>query len=250
MRKLHRIWYTLTEHIPAVRWCFALAVIAFTAAVSVCKYIDLGQTAAFSSLEVMFMILTDVMNIVLIYLPLYLFIVCGIMFGRGYGETEILRHKSRAGWLGGKLASYIFNTAVFFAAVLTINYTVCSCAFNSADAWSGDFVGFRVMLGQSPQDFTHAPLPTIAAAAFALFLFYALCGTLNLLVSFAANRESAALLISLLAGTGLGLANMLLAPNDMVSQLIRCAVLLAAGTVIYALCILAVRKKNLGGAKN
>ena len=91
MRKFRGVFFSLTEHIPAARWCLAMAVISFTAAVSVYKYIDIADTAAFSSLEALFLIITDVTNIVFIYLPLYLFTVCGIMFDSGFGGIEILR---------------------------------------------------------------------------------------------------------------------------------------------------------------
>lgn len=249
MKKLRGAWFSLAEHIPAARWCLALAVIAFTAVVSVYKYIDLADMAAFSSFEALFMIITDITNIVFIYLPLYLFTVCGIMFDSGFGGIEILRCGSRGKWLAGKLITYLVNTVLFFAAVFIINYAVCSRAFNFSEVWSSGFVGFRVMTGQPAADFVSPPLPTIIAASAAALLLYVLCGMINMLVSLVTDRESAALFVSLFAGIALGLANMTVLSNSAKSQLLRCAVLALASAAVYVFCIAAVRKKNFGGKK-
>ena len=250
MKKFRGALFSLTEHIPAARWCLALAVIAFTAVVSVHKYIDMADMAAFSSFEVLFLILTDITNIVFIYLPLYLFTVCGIMFDSGFGGVEILRCGSRSSWLAGKLITYIVNTVLFFAALFIINYAVCTRAFNFSSVWSSGFVGFRVMMGQSANDFSAPPLPTIIAASFAVLFLYVLCGMINMLVSLLTSRESAALFTSLFAGIALGLANMTIASNSAKSQILRCAVLALSSAAVYVFCTAAVNKKNFGGRKN
>lgn len=239
--------FSLSEHIPAARWCLALAVIAFSAAVSVCRYIDLADTAAFSSFETLFMIMTDPVNIVFIYLPAYLFMVCGIMFGSGFGGIEILRCHSRSGWLAGKLVTYIVNTLIFFAAVVIINFVVCSRSFYFSDSWSSGFVGFRSMMGNPASDFSAMPVPTLTCASLAVLMFYMFCGILNMLVSLIFGRESAALCISLLAGIALGLLNSMIYSNGVGSQLLRCVVL-AAGTILaYLFCLMAADKKDLTG---
>ncbi len=247
--KLRGLRFSLSEHIPAARWCLALAVIAFVAVVSVHKYIDMAGMVTFSAMEVLFLILTDPMNIVFIYLPLYLFVVCGIMFDSGFGGIEILRCGSRTNWLAGKLVTYLMNSTIFFGTVFVINLIICSRAFNFSNVWSGDFVGFRVMSGQPATDFTTAPIPTIIAASAAVLLFYVLCGTVNMLVSLATDRESAALFVSLFAGIALGLGNMLVLSNSVGSQLLRCLVLAAASAAMYVFCVAAVRKKDFGGKK-
>lgn len=247
--KLRGLRFSISEHIPAARWCLALAVIAFVAVVSVHKYVDMAGMVTFSAMEVLFLILTDVMNIVFIYLPLYLFVVCGIMFDSGFGGIEILRCGSRTNWLAGKLVTYLVNSVIFFGAVFVINLIICSRAFNFSNAWSGDFVGFRVMSGQPATDFTTAPVPTIIAASAAVLLFYVLCGTVNMLVSLTTDRESAALFVSLFAGIALGLGNMLVMSNSAGSQLLRCLVLASASAAMYVFCIAAVRKKDFGGKK-
>lgn len=249
MKKFRGTIFSLSEHIPAARWCLALAVISFTAVVSVYKYIDLADMAAFSSFETLFMILTDITNIVFIYLPLYLFTVCGIMFDSGFGGVEILRCGSRVNWLAGKFITYIVNTVLFFAALFIINLAVCSQAFSFSDVWSRGFVGFRVMMGQSASDFEALPLPTIIAASAAVLLLYIFCGTVNMLVSLVTDRESTALFVSLFAGIALGLANMMIASNNASSHLIRCIVLAAASAAVYVFCIAAVNKKDFGGKK-
>lgn len=247
--KLRGLRFSISEHIPAARWCLALAVISFTAVVSVHKYVDMAGMATFSAMEVLFLILTDPMNIVFIYLPLYLFAVCGIMFDSGFGGIEILRCGSRTNWLAGKLITYILNSCVFFGAVFVINLIISSRAFNFSNVWSGDFVGYRVMSGQPASDFANSPVPTIIAASAAVLLFYILCGTVNMLVSLASDRESAALFVSLLVGITLGLGNMLVLSNSIGSQLLRCLVLIAASASMYVFCIAAVHKKNFGGKK-
>lgn len=242
--------FSLSEHIPAARWCLAMAVIAFTAVVSVYKYIDLADSAAFSSLEALFLIITDITNVIFIYLPLYLFVVCGIMFDSGFGGIEILRCGSRLAWLAGKLITYIVNTVIFFAAVFVINYVVCSRAFYFSDTWSSGFVSVRVMLGHSALDFSAPPIPTVIGASASVLLLYMLCGTVNMLVSLLTGRESAALFFSLFAGIGLGLLNMSVTSNSGVSQIMRCIVLLAVSAAMYVFCISAVNKKDLGGSKS
>ncbi len=249
MKRLRGLRFSLSEHIPAARWCLALIVTAFTAVVSVYKYIDLADTATFSAPEVMFLIMTDPTNIVFIYLPLYLFVVCGIMFGSGFGGTEVLRCGSRNAWLGGKLITYLVNTLIFTAVLIGMNLSVCAGAFEFAAQWSGDFVGFRVMMGQPASDFAVSPIPVISAAAGAALLFYVMCGMVNMLVALAAGREAPALLVSLLTGIAAGLGNMLIPTNGLVSQLIRCGVLLVISASVYLLCMAAVSKKDFSAKK-
>ncbi len=249
MKRLRGLRFSLSEHFPAARWCLALIVITFTAVVSVYKYIELASTATFSAPEVMFLIMTDVTNIVFIYLPLYLFLVSGIMFCSGFGGTEVLRCGSRNAWLGGKLVTYLVNTLIFTFVILGANLAVCAGAFGFAAQWSGDFVGFRVMMGQPASDFAAPPLPVIAAASGAALLFYAMCGVVNMLVALASGRESAAMLVSLLAGIAAGLGNMLIPTNGLISQLIRCAVLIVLSAAFYLLCMAAVRRKDFSAKK-
>lgn len=247
MKKLRGVKFSLSEHIPAARWCLAMAVISFTAAVSIYKYIDLADAAAFSSLEALFLIITDAVNIVFIYLPLYLFTVCGIMFDSGFGGIEALRCGSRPKWLLGKLITYIVNTVIFFAAVFVINYTVCSRAFNFSSAWSSGFVSVRVMLGHSALDFSAPPVPTIIGAAVSVLLLYLLCGMVNMLVALLTGREATALFFSLFAGIALGLLNMTVTSNSGASQALRCIVLLICTSAVYVFCVAAANKKDLSG---
>ena len=249
MKKLRGLGFSLSEHIPAARWCLAFAVTAFTAAVSVRKYIDLAETAAFSSFEALFMMITDITNIVFIYLPLYLFTVCGIMFGNDFGGIDILRCGSRGRWLAGKAITYAVNTLVFFAAVFAINLAVCSRTFEFSDVWSSGFVGFRVMTGSPAADFASPPLPTIMGAAFSALLLYLFCGMINMFFSLVTGRESAALFVSLFAGIALGLLNMMSGSNSCGSQLLRCLVLAVSAAAVYVFSAAAVRKKSLGGGK-
>lgn len=248
-KSLRGLRFSLTEHIPAARWCLALAVIAFTATVSVRKYIDLAETAAFSSFEAMFLIITDITNIVFIYLPLYLFTVCGIMFGGDFGGIDILRCGSRGRWLAGKAVTYAVNTALFFAAILTVNLIVCSRTFEFSSVWSSGFVGFRTMTGSPAADFSAPPLPTITGAAVSALLLYLFCGLINMFFSLLTDRESTALFVSLFAGIALGLLNMTEGSNGLGSQLLRCLALAASSGAAYVFALAAVSKKDLGRVK-
>lgn len=249
MRRISRLFYGVTSHLPAARWCFAVIVIAFTAVVSVHKYIDMADTASFSCLEVIYLILTDTMNIVFIYLPLYLFVVSGIMFDSGFGEIAVLRYSDRSEWLSVKLAAYIVNTLVFFFMTVLLNFAVSFRVFNFSELWSGDFIGFRVMAGQSASDFAHSPVITIASASFAVFMLYVFCGTVNMLFSLVSDRESAGLFASLVAGVLLGIADMLITTESLASQINRIVVLAAACVLVCFIARAVVIKKNFGGKK-
>lgn len=249
MKKLSRLTYSLTSHIPAARWCLALIVIAFTAVVSVYKYIDLADMATFSCHEVLYLILTDTTNIVFIYLPAYLFIVSGITFDSGFGRTAVLRHNSRREWLDIKLITYIVNTLIFFGAVLLFNFAVSSEVFGFSDVWSSDFVGFRMISGQSSADFLQPPIPTIAASCGAVLMLYLFCGAVNLLFSLLCKREDVGLFISLLIGIVLGACDMLITDKSLTAQVIRIIILIAAGTAVYFVCCAAVRKVDFGEKK-
>ena len=249
MKQLRGLRFSLTEHIPAARWCLALAVIAFTAAVSVRKYIDLAETAAFYSFEGMVLIINDITKIVLIYKPRYHFNGFGIMFGEDFGGIDILRCGSRGRWLAGKAVTYGVNTALFFAAVAVVNLIVCSRTFEFSGVWSSGFVGFRVMTGSPAADFSAPPLPTIAGAALSAFLLYLFCGMINMFFSLLTGRESTALFVSLFAGIALGLLNMTAGSNGLGSQLLRCLVLAASSGATYVFSLAAVSKKNLGRGK-
>lgn len=249
MKKLSRLFYGITGHLPAARWCLAVAVIAFVAVVSVHKYIDMADMAAFSCLEVMYMILTDTMNTVFIYLPLYLFVVSGIMFDSGFGEIAVLRYDSRKEWLNVKFITYTVNTLIFFAVIILLNFAVSYRVFNFSDVWSSDFIGFRVMSGQPAADFSHPPVPTIAASCGAVLMLYIFCGFVNMLFSLLTDRESVGLFVSLVFGIALGIADMAIMTESLTSQVIRCVILAAAAVIVYAVCCAAVRKKDFGGKK-
>ncbi len=249
MRRLYRLFTSLTSHLPVARWCLAIAVISFAAVVSVYKYIDMSDMAVFSSLETMYLILTDTMNTVFIYLPLYLFIVCGIMFDNGFGETGILRFRSRGEWLFVKASAYVVNTVVFFGVMLLINYVVSSQVFNFSELWSGDFIGFRVMSGQPASDFSNPPVPTIASACMSVFMLYILCGFVNLLFSLLSNRESVGLFASLAVGILFGIADMVIIPDSLMARVNCCIGLLLFSVIVCAVCMAAIKKKNFVGKK-
>lgn len=238
--------HNIREYFPIARWCLAVAVTAFTAVVSVFKYIDISDMAAtgFSSAETVFMILTDSVNIIFIYLPLYLFIICGILSENGLGAPEIIKSTSRYKWLLCKFITLLINTLVFFFVLLFLNIIIASRIFPYSSSWSGGFIGFRAMLGSSYYDFAYPPVPTIAFAVFSAFLMYLLCGTLSLFVSLSTEKEEAALFISLLFGIGTGVINAGIAVNNAVSQILRCGIFVLVMVIILLLCCKIAKTKD------
>lgn len=245
MSKIRRLFVGVFEYIPAARWCFTLFVVSFISVVSIHKYIDLADTAVFSAFEIMFLTLTDIVNIVFVYLPLYLFIICGIMFGESFGAAEIVRFKSRRNWLSGKAAAYFINTILFFLAVIVINIVVCGSVFSFSDVWSSDFVGFRVMMGQPSSDFSSGPGPVIVTACLSLFLYYLFCGVVNMVISLISGDEAAGLLASLFIGIFSGLINMTVTSSGFLAQILRCGVFLILVVIVYILGIFIVGKQDL-----
>ncbi|MDU7538059.1 MAG: hypothetical protein E7K67_13830, partial [Peptostreptococcaceae bacterium] len=98
------IRYNISESFNLVRWCLTIIAFAFACVVSVAKYIQISDMTAitFSSLEITYLILNDTVSIIYIYLPLYLFLICGIMFDDNFGSLEVIKCQSRGKWLVGK----------------------------------------------------------------------------------------------------------------------------------------------------
>lgn len=157
---LRNFRYHIRESFPAVRFCLCIAVIAFAAVVSTYQYIDLAGMAAisFSCYETSYLILNDSINLIYIFLPLYVFLVCGIMFDNHFGAVEILKCGSRTKWMVNKYLTFVFYTCLFFGLLFGIVLSVCGNVFPAGAKWSRDFVSLRVMLGQSALDFAYSSL--------------------------------------------------------------------------------------------
>jgi len=221
-------------------------VIAFTAVVSVYKYIDLSDMAAtaFSSLETVFLNLTDSINIIFIYLPLYLFIISGIVTTDNFGANGIIKYGSRGGWLISKLILLILNTAAFFILLFGMNMLAAHRVFPFSSSWSSGFISLRVMMGQSALDFVYPPLTTLGISVLALFLLYLLCGAVSVLTAVLTEKEELALLASLLFGISAGLINMSVTANDAFANTVRCIIIVITISIIALLCFIKVKSKD------
>ncbi len=197
--------YQLSQSFNAVRWCLCLIVFAFVAVVSVSKYITLSDAVAinFSSFEITYLILNDTVGITYIYLPTYLFLICGIMFDDNFGSLEVLQSGSRRNWFFFKYITFIFYTLLFFLGLFLMNFLIAYQVFPYINKWSSDFIKVRVMLGQQVRDFTYTPLQVIGTSLTATFLHYLCAGTISLWVAIKAKEEVYGLLSSLVIGLAL-----------------------------------------------
>lgn len=194
--------YNLSESFNIVRWCLVAVMFAFVAIVSVAKYIRLSDMTSitFSALEITYFVLNDTVSIVYIYLPLYLFVICGIMFSDHFGSIEIVKCKSRMSWFGYKYMTLFIYTLLFFVFLLGMNFLIAYQVFPFSNSWSSHFMNVQVLIGQAVTNFKFDPITTISMSLLTVFFLYLCVGTISIIVSIAMNKEAYALLISLVVG--------------------------------------------------
>lgn len=241
------ISYNISESFNVVRWCIAVIAFAFVAVVSVAKYVELSNMAAitFSSLETTYLILNDPTNIAYIYLPLYLFLICGIMFDDNFGTLEVIKCRSRRNWIISKYTTLLFYTVMYFVVLFVMNFLISDQVFPYSQVWSSDFVNVQVLMGQSPKNFVFTPLVTIGLSLASMFSLYLCAGTCSVVFSLVTNREADALFLSL--GIGIILSTLFVFVLDMTSQMsvqafgFRNGILWA---IIFVLCTVAYSLTN------
>lgn len=194
--------YNISESFNVVRWCLTLVAFSFVAVVSVAKYIQLSDMTAitFSSLETTYLILNDTMSVVYIYLPLYLFLMCGLMFDDNFGALEVIKCKSRGKWYLCKWLTLLFYTIVFFICLFGMNFLICNQVFPYSTSWSSDFLHVQVMLGQSAKNFFYGPIETVGMSLISVFFLYLVAGMMSMFFSMITNKEAYAFFISLVLG--------------------------------------------------
>ena len=197
--------YHILESFNVVRWCLLAIAFAFVAVVSVAKFVQMADltTLTFSSLEVTYLILNDVTSMIFIYLPIYLFLVCGIMFENHFGELELLKSESRRRYFMAKWLTVLFYTLLFFGVLFIGNYLMSQQVFEHSAVWSSDFLKVQVMLGEDVQSFVHSPLMTIGLSLLSFFLLYFCVGTISMLLALVTRKEAYTLLIALVSGLGM-----------------------------------------------
>ncbi|OON99770.1 MAG: hypothetical protein ATN35_11020 [Epulopiscium sp. Nele67-Bin004] len=224
--------YNLSQSFNLLRWCIFVVVLAFVAYVSVAKYIMIADMTSitFSALENTYLILSDTVNIAYIYLPLYLFLVCGIVFDNNFGSLEIIKCNSRSDWFIKKCMTLFLYTLLFFVFVLGLNFSICYQVFPHSDKWSSDFINFRVMTGFSPQDFVNSPISTITMDIIRLFFSYLVAGIVSLVLALVTDKESFALFVSLPLGIAINLLEIWTLINIIIIMLVVGVGLMIANT--------------------
>ncbi|QSX05411.1 hypothetical protein JYG23_12105 [Sedimentibacter sp. zth1] len=199
---MRNLRYNISESFNIFRWSLVIIIFSFVAVVSVYKYINLSNSVAitYTSLETTYLILNDTISIVYIYLPLYLFTICGLMLNDNFGSIEVLKCGSRGKWIFNKSMTLLFYTLIFFLILFCINFAISHRVFPYSSVWSTDFVKTQVSLGQEVINFTSSPIKTIGASLVTLFFVYLLSGNVSVLVSLITNKESVSLIASLIVG--------------------------------------------------
>lgn len=202
------IRYNLSESFNLVRWCLTIIAFAFVAVVSVAKYIQISDTTAitFSSLEITYLILNDTMSVIYIYLPLYLFLVCGMMFDDNFGSLEVIKCQSRGKWFFSKWVTLLFYTILFFIALFGLNFLISDQVFPFSVNWSSDFINVQIIMGQSARNFIYGPLQTIGLSLASVFALYLTIGMLSMIFALITNKEASALFLSLIIGILISIA--------------------------------------------
>lgn len=202
---MRKLLFHVSLGFAPLRWCLFAVVVPLVAVVGVCDAIDLSASVAitFSSFETVFVLLSDATNVAYIFLPLYLFVVCGLANQGQLGYFQLLRHKSRGQWLAYKWLTLVVYTVVFFVALLAIVSIIAYQAFPYQTAWSTDFINLQVSQGQAVSNFVHSPALSIGASLVSNGLLYLFAGSLAMVCGLKTRSEALSLLVSMAVGLGL-----------------------------------------------
>lgn len=207
---MRKFLYNLSATFNPLRWALFVMVISFVAVVGVYEYIDLSASVAitFSSVETVFILLTNPANLAYIFLPLYLFIVCGLPNRAQFGYLEVVRYRSRGHWLFHKWLVLAVYTLLFFVGLMVIFTLIATQAFPYQSVWSSDFILLQVSLGQGVSNFVHPPLYTIGMSLLGACLLYFFAGSVTMLCGLISHSEPLSLFLSMVVGLVLaGLCN-------------------------------------------
>ncbi len=234
---MRKILYNISENFNVFRWSITIVTMCFVAIVGIYKYVDLSDNASitFSSLETTYLLLSDFINISFIYLPLYLFLICGIGLSSSFGHVEILKYKSRSHWYFSKFTTLLFYTFMFFVCLFSINFFVCSGAFVFTETWSTDFVRMQVSNGQLVDNFTNSPIVTIIMLFSSMFFMYLLAGIISLIISITTGKESVALILSVMIGmaTSLIFSSIIFIQHDVVTSILEIVIFVVLIIVLF-----------------
>lgn len=193
-------WFGASFSLP--RWLLAAAAAAFSATVSLYRYVDSAWLldVHLSAGEVSMLILRNPVNAAFIYLPLYLFLACGIAGDLGASSQALLLCGSRKRYLMLLVFRLGLVTAAFLALITLVTGTVTLQVFPWSDLWSRDYLAWRTLQGESPLAFTLPPAAALGLQLLCRGAAYWLAGCLCLLVGVLWRIEPLSLALGLLCG--------------------------------------------------
>jgi hypothetical protein len=233
---------SLSEDFPALRFCAAAIVAAFTAVVSVYKIIDLSDaiSSGYTAPETLMLIFTDIINTVFIYVPLYLFIIESAVTRRKFGILDIVKSGSRKNAAISNLLKVFFYTVIFFILLLIINGAVSLASFPNVNSWSKAFAGTSAIFGFGSEILINIPSQFIAVKLSVFFLTLFVCGLLNSTLSDLLGGKEYAFPLSAVISIGLSLLSL----SGIISTAAIIAILIIAAAGIFAADVGVLIKKD------
>ncbi|MDR0992058.1 MAG: hypothetical protein LBL87_04055 [Ruminococcus sp.] len=223
---------SLSEDFPALRFCAAAVVAAFTAVVSVYKIIDISDavSSGYTAPETMMLIFTDIINTVFIYTPLYLFIIESAVTRRKFGILDVVKIGGRKNFAAANLFKVLFYTLIFFALLFIINGAVSLASFPSVNSWSKAFAGTSAIFGYGTEIFGSVPSQFITVKLSVFFLTLFVCGMVNTALSDLLGGKEYAFPISAVISIGLSLLTL----SGLIGAGVVIPILLIAAAVLFA----------------
>lgn len=245
--------YNIAESFNIMRWILIIIVLSFVVVVSVYKYIDLSDSLSitYSSIETTYLILNDTINIIYIFMPLYLFAICGLMLDDNFGAIEILKCGSRSKWLFIKILTLLFYTIMYFVVLFFLNFIIINRVFPYSTKWSEDFVKMQVSLGQNLTNFIDSPIKTLGFSLVGTFLLYFMTGIFSVFISLKTNKEFLSLLFSVILGIAVHLifTYVLSMQKTAYAYMVEVIILTAGICVLYIINYYVVSKKDFATEK-
>jgi hypothetical protein len=226
---------SLTEDFPTFRLIISAFVIAFAVTVTVYKHIDLSDSvsASFSAPETIILTLTDMINRVFIFLPLYIFVISGSK-NTELGNTGVILRRSRHGLVTLEIIKVFFYTLIFFVILLIIVLATSNAAFPQAENFTRTFFGASSSYGISSDVLLGTPQTAVVNLFTSMFLTYFTIGIINMFLSFLLKDE-AAFVLAVIIGI---LSEILISAYRIPLSLSACAVFTAASFIL-------IDRKNL-----
>jgi hypothetical protein len=221
-----------------MRLLTAALVIGFAAVVSVYKYIDISDAVSslFSAPETLLLILSDIINRVFIFLPLFIFVISGTRNTAGFGSNAYICQKSRSGIVFNAVLKVLFYTVIFTAVLLIITISTVTAAFPQADDFTRAFFGAHASAGFGDDVLLGTPLSLTVKTVVTMCLSYFTIGITYMFLSFLLS-EGAAFVLTVILGIGTELLGKFTASAIPLS--------LSATAVFILLSLLVMMRKDL-----